>query len=274
MSCSEDDVKIAAAGQMIATVENQAWSSSSAVALIYDGNITISGESADGSQTVLFVSSSAIGTFAVSGAMGSAPENIVSFTPKDADVLTNPTYSSTYSEEAAIGEIIITEIDETNKTISGTFHCKVSRFLPEEKEIEMKSGSFTKIPYTEDGGSTADNTFSVKINGSAFVPTTIGGVSGFGTITLNFATGNKAISISVPDDTNTGSFDFETFGGSYSAVYTDNTTVYESVSGSITINVHDKTNDRIEGTFSFGGELFPLGGGSLSVTEGSFGVSY
>lgn len=274
MSCSEDDVKIAAAGQMIATVENQAWSSSSAAALIYDGNIAITGESADGSQTVLFVGSSVTGTFSVSGALGSAPENIVSFTPANANVTTNPTYSSTYSAKSGIGEIIITEIDQTNKTITGTFNCKVSRFLPEEKEIEMKSGSFTKIPYTEDQGNTADNTFSAKINGAAFVPTTIGGVSGFGKITLNFAAGNKAIAISVPDNTNIGTFNFDTFGGNYSAVYTDNSTVYESVSGSITIAVHDKTSDRIEGTFNFGGELFPTGGGSLTVTAGSFGVSY
>ncbi len=101
----------------------------------------------------------------------------------------------------------VTEIDEANKTISGTFVCKIKRTVPEEKEVIIKDGSFTKITYTTEPGSNPENEFSAKVDGANFPASTAGGVQAFGKLTLNFAKSNAdAIGITVPDDISTGTY--------------------------------------------------------------------
>lgn len=274
-SCSDEDIKIADAGTMVATIDNKEWFSVGSAlfvnAFIYNGQIAIIGETRY-SKITLIVGSATTGTFSVAGANGSNNKNEVSFKSGDYDEITNPTFSSAYSDEPEVGEIILTEIDEINKTISGRFHCKVSRSLPEEKTVEIKSGSFTKIPYGGNPKSAIDNTFSAKINDSLFLPSIIGGIS-YSNIRLNFISGNKEIRIDLPIESNVGTFTIGTFFEEYSASYRDNNTPYESVSGSVTIGLHDKINQRIEGTFSFESKSF-ISDEEVSVTEGSFAVFY
>jgi len=273
-SCSEEEGgKVAADGSIIARVDGVDWETDVAAAGLISGQITITGIGNDGSSLVLHAASATTGTFPLSGSLISIDHSI-SFIPPESDI-NNPLYISSHLNESNIGEIRITEFDDVNKTVSGTFHSKVMRFLPEEAIIEIKSGSFTKVPYEEELSSVPDNTFSAKVNGVTFPPLMVSGVSSFGRIVLSVSSsGGKGIAINVPDDTNTGTFSLGTMGEEYYATYNEGTTMYESVSGSIAITKHDKTNDRIEGTFNFTGQLFPLGGGSLSVTEGSFAISY
>jgi hypothetical protein len=274
VSCSkDDDVKVAPVGGMIATVDNVSWTSSQPVAIIYDGNISITGIGADGSEIVITVKGATKGKFTISGTLMSVPDNLLSFTPANASI-DNPTYSSTYLEEASVGEVVISEIDETKKTISGTFTSKIMRMTPEEKTIIVKSGSFNEVAYTTGQGGNPDNTFSATVDGSSFTVTTVSGVESFGSILLNFAKTGKAMAITVSATTNTGTFAFGSSGDDYYATFVDNATMYQSTSGSITISSHDKTNDRIEGTFSFNGSQFPSGEGTVTVTNGSFAVSY
>src|SRR6188768_2854300 len=105
-SCSDEDepAKSAAPGTMVATVDNQSWLSGSPHAVVTDNLTTITGEATDGSQLVLFISGKVTtGTYSISGTLGALPAYTISFTPANADVKTNPTYSSTYLEETGIG---------------------------------------------------------------------------------------------------------------------------------------------------------------------------
>jgi hypothetical protein len=58
-------------------------------------------------------------------------------------------------------------------------------------------------------------------------------------------------------------------------LYNYGTDSYESDAGSqVTISKHDKTAKRIEGTFNFNGKTFPNGDKNVTVSEGSFAVTY
>jgi hypothetical protein len=275
-SCSEDEenIKVAPAGALVATVDGSAWESATAGAIFYEGGMSVFAEGADNSQIVLTMNGQTTGKYVVSGIVDSnAPDNTVSFTPKNASVPENPTYASVYFNAENIGEITITEIDEANKTISGTFTSKVMRSSPEVKEIQIKSGSFNKVPYEVGMEPVADNEFSAKIGGSAFDPFTIGAVKSFGNIVVN-AYGSETVALNITSDTGTGTFELGQMQSDYFAVVDIDDNMYESVSGTLNISLHDKVNGRIEGTFSFTAELFPGGGSPISVSEGSFAVSY
>lgn len=276
-ACSEEEEKAKSApdGALIATVAGKSWSSKIAGAVVIDGDMTISAESADGSHIVLVLNGAEVGTYVVSGIVDNeSPENFVSYTPPGADVMTNPTYvSSNMFEKTNVGEVRITEVDLVNKTVSGTFICKVKRTVPQDAEIEIKSGSFTKVVYQEEPGSLPGNEFSAKIAGSTFAPSTMGGVKSFGYIVVS-ASGTASVGIGIDASTGTGTFDLGPMGSDYYATVVKNGTSYESVSGTLKITLHDKVNGRIEGTFSFTAEIFLTGGSPISVTEGSFAVSY
>ena len=59
----------------------------------------------------------------------------------------NP-YASFHVGETAVGKVIVTEVDSTNKLISGTFECRTAQKNSNEV-IVLSEGSFTKIPYKE-----------------------------------------------------------------------------------------------------------------------------
>lgn len=276
IQCSEEEVEqpIATAGEMIATLDGKAWKSTTPAAVVANGQLMVTGLGEDGTRIDVVVSELAKKKFVVDGLIGGSTSlNTVSLTPKNADI-SNPLYTSAYFETTAVGEVTITELDETKKTISGTFTSKVTRLVPSETTIEIKQGSFTDITYTEGQGNIPGNTASLKVNGSAFVAAQVAGVVGFGKLTISMTQGTKGVTLIVPAASATGTFSLESFGSDYSAMYIDGNTSYESTSGALTISKHDKAAKRIEGTFNFSGALFPTGGGTLSVTDGNFALTY
>lgn len=273
LSCSNDESEkeIAPEGSMIAKIEGSSWKSEQAAAVIFNDAISIVGTDGDDNGIELSVlTSNVAGTYMVKGTETSLPDALVSYTPSGEIAY----FSSYFPEAVTVGKMIITEIDEVNKTISGTFECKVKRLVPEEKELEIKEGSFTRIPYTSDASAPTDNTFSAKVDGINFGATIIGGVKAFNTITLNATNGTKGIAISLPATVTTGSHNFGGISDDYYATYLSGSTYYQSTSGSVNITKHDTAAKLIEGTFSFAAELFPAGGGSVSVTAGAFSISY
>jgi hypothetical protein len=278
LSCSKDDdvKKTAPAGSIIATVDSKAWKSETAVGLINNGTIAITGSAIDKSQVVLLIKGTKTGKYTISALPSSTtlPENVGSFTPPNAS-LSNPTYASTNVVEVSAGEVVITEIDEKNSTISGTFSIKVARTIPSAHSIEIKEGSFTKIAYTSKVSNVPNNLFSAKVDGVNFSVAQAAATSSFGKIIINANdSGGETLSLSVPANIATGIFDLGGMTTNYSAMYIDGVTTYESSSGKLQISKHDKTAKRIEGTFNFKGQIFPTGGGNLSVTNGSFAVTY
>lgn len=174
------------------------------------------------------------------------------------------------------GEITISEIDEVNKTISGTFFFTGHNTISPSKEFT--NGVFTNVSYGAGLVSPDGNTFFAKVDGEEFVEDSINGAAlslpGMSTISIT-ATKNslETIGLTFDADIEPGDYSFSGLStplAQYNLSFTDS----NLGEGTFTITSHDKENKRIIGTFLF--TASPLFGGTQSyeITEGSFDVTY
>ncbi len=92
------------------------------------------------------------------------------------------------------------------------------------------------------------------------------------TIAGSSLNGGTVVNILVPADIQPGDYSLSAVG-SYSAQYKpDGVNIYSAVSGNLTIEEHDQARKEIKGTFSF--SALNVGGNTISLTDGSFSVSY
>lgn len=274
ISCSDDSDKnepVAPAGSIIATVGGTAWESSG-TAIIDNNSIWIGGLSGNKALQVTVFKDDAVGTYTVKG-IGElttyTPEAIVAYGVEG--VATSA--SIYFDNDVAVGSVTITEIDEANKTVSGTFHSQVKSYT-DGTTFDITAGSFTKIPYTTE---LPTSTMSAKIDGVQFNSGIVVSATAAGTIVINGQTlgGAQIITISVPQSIAVGTYAFGELGLSDQyTTYTKNGKIYTSISGTLKINVHNTTTDHIEGTFSFNAEPFGFEGSNVSATEGAFSVDY
>jgi hypothetical protein len=182
----------------------------------------------------------------------------------------------------AQGEVVITEIDTENMTISGTFQFTGTQPISQESK-EFTNGIFQNISFTDDlGGNTGggENEFFAKVDGVEFVEDALTGnyseLPGMSTISIN-ATKNslETIGIALPGDVTPGTYNFQ-FGSTPTALYNLSATDVYVGDGSVTITTHDVANKKIIGTFQFTANPTPggSGSGSYEITEGSFDVTY
>lgn len=177
------------------------------------------------------------------------------------------------------GTLNITSIDEVNKKMSGTFSFKAKRYT-DNTYRDITEGVFTDIPYitTLPPGNSTD-TFNVKIDGTAFVPTLVNGlsVSMLSNIVIQGSdgTGTKAVAVYFPNDITPGIYPIGGIGDpQYGQYNIDASTFLLSSTGTLEILFHDRATKRIRGKFSF--TASPLAGGSpiAQITEGYFSVTY
>ncbi|PZR13473.1 MAG: hypothetical protein DI539_19390 [Flavobacterium psychrophilum] len=183
------------------------------------------------------------------------------------------------------GEVIVTNIDQTNKTISGTFSFKVYRDA-DSKQLVITEGSFENLKYTGDepsnpGGSVVTPTFSVKIDGAGFTPANLNiqRSSSMIVITATQTAGAsaKVVMLTMPEAITAGTYDLQTSGsyiGSYAGGSATGGSIFLSISGKLTITEHDKTNKVIKGTFFFEGKDQIGSAPNAQLTEGAFTVQY
>ncbi len=184
------------------------------------------------------------------------------------------------------GEVIITNIDQTNKTISGTFSFKAYRDA-DNKQLVITEGSFENLGYTTDepsnppGGGSVTPGFSVKIDGAGFTPANLNiqRASSMIVITATQTAGAsaKVVMLTMPENITAGTYDLQTSGsyvGSYAGGSATGGSVFLSISGKLTITEHNTTNEVIKGTFFFEGEDQIGGAPNAQLTEGAFTVQY
>lgn len=82
------------------------------------------------------------GEYVVNGNNPSVISAVIVYLPDDA----RGPYFSQYVPEAAPGKVVITEVDEFNKLVSGTFEAKLLR---NSVIVTMTNGSFKNIRYTD-----------------------------------------------------------------------------------------------------------------------------
>lgn len=262
-SCSKSSPEpVAAKGKLISTVGGAAWESEDAYALIGSGTISLVAINKTGTSIQFDISKSAnTGTYNFTGIGATAPEATATMT-QDGEAV----YKSTnYSNDVMVGTITITEIDETNKTVSGKFSLKMKQLVPTETEVEIKSGSFTKIPYSK--STTPPQTYSGFVGGQPFSPSIIGGTSSGGSITLSVGASLTSIKLVVPDNATTGAHALRSLGTAYyGTLFQAGDPYATNWAGMITITAHNTTVKRIVASFYFSQSTNP--------TVGSFAISY
>lgn len=243
------------------------WTATQSTAVISGNLIQIVGGKSNGESFGFLINANAVGTYP-------ANQNILAFTPAGSEFgywSVNPD-----NETENTGSITITEINTTNKTISGTFSFKgywsdfdQTSILP----VQFTNGVFNNIPYVNQ--SETNDSFYAKVDGTEFVDVDILTAEiqiesqDFISIAAQDANLN-AITVSVRSNLSTGTYNITGNVGTdlVQAIYDFNDVDNQAVSGSVTIT--SKTADRIKGTFSFVTDGSP----TYNVTQGSFDVTY
>lgn len=278
-------------------IDNQTFSSLNPQASISGGRIGISALNSLGQRVSILLDKTNTGTYSVN-ASGS---NLLQYEPDTS--IASEFYSSFYSSTPT-GTISVLEIDQTARTISGTFSGKSSQtsiIITNPNEITFTNGKFKNVPYTtptptfnfggidfkEDGVDVSMNTASAGIAYGNYNGTTYQYVN-FSSATANFA---RSIAIQLDDDryrqgvtTYFGARDIDPISGTSadslaSVIYdvgalSGTPVFYEGISGSITIDKIETVNgqERATGTFNFIGETNL--GAQINITDGRFSAIF
>lgn len=166
------------------------------------------------------------------------------------------------------GEIVVTNWNTTNKTVTGNF--RFTAYSATLDTLIVQRGVFYQVPYdsgieVEDPG--AGNGFLVaNIDGELFEPENANGDNNQINIRVRGSENGKILELRIPIDVAVGTHDITT--SSFFGKYTDPQGVLEaSTSGSITVIAHDTVGRTISGTFGF---LTA----NHTISQGQFNVSY
>lgn len=239
-------------------------------AVITGGSIVVSGIRASNGDSVSFI---------VGGTTtGSYPanNNIIIYQPAGTEygyLGINPS-----DENLNTGSIVITSINTTNNTISGTFSFTGywSNFNEEGVlPIAFTNGVFNNIPYTSENFT--DDTFFAKIDGQDFVDVDIfTAISSAGSVELISVAGHdiddNSITVSVRSNITPGTYQIT--GDSTDLVqmfYSRESTDFWERCMSGTVTVVERTATQLECTFS---GVVTDGETTYTITEGAFDVQY
>lgn len=249
-----------------ATFNGDVWNASVSQALISGNLIQISAVRPDGTSFGFLIDGSTTGTYP-------ANDNILAYTPANSEFgywslnTANPTEDT--------GSITITNINTTNKTISGNFNFKgywsddtATGILP----VFFTNGSFTNVAYVTQMEN--NDTFYAKVNGTEFVDVDILalelGINGQDYISVGGQDANlNSLTVSVRSNLGAGTYPIT--GNStdvVQAIYDFSNTDYNAISGSVTII--SKTATHIKGTFN----VVTNGATPFTITQGAFDVEY
>jgi hypothetical protein len=168
------------------------------------------------------------------------------------------------------GQVIITKIDETNKTMSGTFSATLESTSP-TATVAVSNGVFTDVPYViEDDGSGALKIATV--DGTAFTGRLY---SQSASPSFTFVSSNKSLSFSLPNNITAGNTynAIDLVAPNYFIKYVDGLYSYRPKGGTYTITKYT-SGTEIQGTFEVQMESYPVGGKLKSITSGTFAVTF
>ncbi|PHR10351.1 MAG: hypothetical protein COA40_14660 [Aequorivita sp.] len=236
-----------------AKVDDRLYTSADArAALNDDGTLTIQGFNDEESMTIQ-LSRLDEGNFSI----GQGSANYAVYEDMGGNIYTtNPNGE---------GVVTISELNETNKTLSGTFNFNA--FLPGIDTIYVSKGILYNVSYT--GGDIVDPTnaglFSAKVDGNPYIPVIISSRNTGNTIIISGSTANATMVISVTAGVEPGEYILPR--GGFSAKYQGVSGPEDTVEGLITILEHNVSEQTIKGTFSFITNR-------TEITEGEFDVTY
>ncbi len=246
-------------GEMKAIVNGESWSSDSVWAQITGGRINITGQNTDGGTQILLV------------ANGTSPQTYN---------LDNSSTSHAYYTDQGItyfnfsGNMVISEINEADKLISGTFVFDASESGGDSRTVT--NGIFTNVRYF--GDIQTENLMSVEIDnsGQTWSPEVITATLANSQIKITGSTtsGSLALEIYLPENVMAPSQNPLDSVTAPKARYISSGSEFVSKSGNVNISVHDFSSNQLTGTFYFDAGVIGSPIVDHTLTSGSFTVTY
>jgi hypothetical protein len=262
--CSDDNSKapMAPPGQIVVDHQyhNLGPFESAGSAILHNSRFLISGN--DGNFSLSIVVDAETGSSELKGRnYDGVPEAEVNF------LAGYEYYSSAMSYLPAPGRVEITEVDRINKTVSGRFFSTATSIYI--VDVELASGSFTKIPYSEG----LNEFMTCQIDGESFAAESIEvdlydhelGES----VEIQGMMDGKTIRITTEQH---ATYDDELQEPFRTCTLISDAHSYFAVTGHLAIKKYDPILKRIEGTFQFTGQNGNVD--SKNVSDGNFSVSY
>ncbi len=254
-------------GSFKADFDGRTFTASSTLVYISGGSIIITATRAQGDSFGMVIEGTSTGTYPVNG-------NLIAYTPPGSEYGYEGSHPT--DENANTGSVIITSVNTTNKTISGTFQFTGfwSNFDETKPSKQFTNGVFTNLPYVSQNPT--NDTFSATVNGAAFNSTDIftaevetGGIS---LISIGATNANDDnITISVKPTLTTGTYPITGNLDADGVQLTYATGVLNNRARTGTINITLKTATRIAGNFT---GTVPLSVDNTKVITGDFEVAY
>lgn len=249
--------------------DSQNFSTSSTQVYLSGGSIIINAFRSNGENFGFILDGTAVGTYA-------ANKNFVTYTPAGSEYGFSADHPT--DENFDTGSVVITSINTTNKTISGTFHFKGYWSDFDDNSVAPKdftNGTFTNLPYITTNP-TGDSFFA-KVNGVEFVDNDIFTVeSGSGTqnfisiAALNAA--DEEITVSVNSSLAVGTYPITgATNSNVNVIYALPTSDFGTRAATGNVTISEKTSTRIKGTFT---ATVTIDAVNYQITEGAFDVEY
>lgn len=165
------------------------------------------------------------------------------------------------------GEVVLE--NSSDNTLTGSFNFNAYRFGLDT--LNARAGYFYRVPIiagsTNEEPNEDQSILTATIDGADFDATSISAVDSGNFLLITGTSDDQSISLSFPNTLTNGN---NPIGGDIAASYTNDGTVYEAVSGNISIVNHNTTLGEISGAFSFETE----GPEGIIISQGQFNVSY
>lgn len=265
-SCSkEEDPEPEPSASMTAKVDGTNWNASSIEASVVNGFVTLIGKSGDQRVISLSLAGDSAGTYNL--------DNTTASSGNFASSGTASFFSSGASNQSG-GEAKISSINFGDNTMSGSFYFMAGR-VTDDSLIDITSGSFSNIPFSDTpiGGSL--NTFRVNIDGSPWVSNNVQGFIAFQALNVSAtgADGQQSVSFTMPEDIAPGEYELAYFTPIYASYVTSDGKQMFSTSGKLKITEHHLATNKLSAEFSMTAEEF-TGNGSAQFSNGLFDVTY
>ena len=240
---------------------------------VLSGLINITGTSSDNKAITLTILSDQPGTYTFD-------QNSSSLASLDEVELGGPvSFTTNQSSDPAQsgGTVTITHIDQTNKTISGTFSFNGFDSNSGVKKV-ITEGVFQNLPYSNSlPPASSTDTLTVKIGGVPFTAASIAApiISGSLFVQGAASNGTSFVGLYMPQNVQPGTYTLDFFGGTFIGQYSPdpNTILVSQGKGTLTIIENNTTTKRIKGNFSF--EASDVSNTqTVLLTEGYFSVGY
>jgi hypothetical protein len=257
-------------GSFSAIIDGKQWVSSDSTksASLLNGILNVSGASDDGQTITISLTDTIPGTYI----LNQNSSNIATYT----DIVDNSSFQNRYlstnqnsDNSLSGGEVVVKEIDKTNKTISGTFILNEYTDSAGYKK-NITHGIFNQLHYISSlQPMNATDTFSVQINGSLWnaQSVSVSNVNGFLLVNGSALDDSKSVGIYITYfsglDYSDSVFYLSNFLGQYNNDHTSSFNSYDSAcsgnscyissNGSLTIIEYNPLTRRLRGQFYFNG---------------------